>query len=411
MEKLLVMQKQRKSKQKKIFYFSFTIILCLFFSLSHAQTGTAVDSVKQKKYSLGGYLKNMQSAQFVNVNSNWSFINLIHNREDFKWHPNKHWALHIGMRNRIYYGDSIIKLADNSQLFNSSNSFFNLQKVVAKGPYYIIHTTLDRASLKYIKGKMEVTVGRQRINWGQNLVWNPNDIFNAYSYFNFDYEERPGADAIRLQYYPGSTSTAELAYKPGKTPDSMIVAGLYRFTKGNYDYQFLGGWMNKDYMLGAGWSGILLGKAGFNGEISSFLPRNNIHFDKMVVSGSAGINYTFPNKIYLHASYLYNSSGVIKVGSSQANILFSQVVSAKNLSPARHSIFAEVAYQITPLIRGDFSGIIDPSDGSFFLGPFFNFSISNNVEFLLGGQLFFGDSTSLYGNYGRFVFARLKWSF
>ena len=54
---------------------------------------------------------------------------------------------------------------------------------------------------------------RQRINWGQTLVWNPNDIFNAYSYFDFDYIERPGSDAIRLQYYPDYSSAIEMAVK------------------------------------------------------------------------------------------------------------------------------------------------------------------------------------------------------
>lgn len=370
----------------------------------------AASADKAKKVDLSGYLKDMQSAQFTDVNKPWFFISLIHNREDFRWYPSKHFKLHIGMRNRIYYGDNVQYLTQNPALFNSANSFFKLRKIIAQGPSYIVHTTLDRLSLNYTQGKWEVTVGRQRINWGQNLVWNPNDIFNAYSYFNFDYEERPGADAIRLQYYPTSTSTAELAYKPGKTVDSMIAAGLYRFTKGNYDYQFLAGWMNGDYTAGLGWSGVVKG-AIFNGEITSFIPHNQVNLNKSVLSASAGLNYTFPSSVYVHVAYLYSSSGVVKADSSQTNVLFNQVISAKRLSPARHSVFGEVAYQITPLIRGDFSGILDPSDGSFFLGPFFNFSLSNNVEFLLGGQLFFGPVNSLYGNYGRFLFARIKWSF
>lgn len=396
--------------KKTVLYLSVALVFTVLFYGKLSAQSAADSTEKEKKYTISGYLKNMQSAQFTKVNANWLFINLIHNREDFKWYPNKHWNIHIGWRNRIYYGESVQYLSGNASLFNSSNSFFNLQKIIAQGPSYIIHTTLDRAAVSYTRGKMVLTAGRQRINWGQNLVWNPNDIFNAYSYFNFDYEERPGADAVRLQYYPSSTSTAEIAYKPGKTIDSAILSGLYRFTKGNYDYQLLGGTVNKDYMLGAGWSGVIR-KAGFNGEISGFIPRNNIALDKIVLSASAGFNYTFPSTLYLHAAYLYSSTGVVKADSTQSNLLFSQVVSAKRLSPARHSIFAEVAYQITPLIRGNISGIVDPSDGSFFLGPFFNFSLSNSIEFLFGGQLFFGSSNSLYGNYGRFIFARLKWSF
>ena len=36
-----------------------------------------------------------------------------------------------------------------------------------------------------------------------NLVWNPNDLFNAFSFVDFDYEERPGSDALRIQKYTG----------------------------------------------------------------------------------------------------------------------------------------------------------------------------------------------------------------
>ena len=133
---------------------------------------------------------------------------------------------------------------------------------------------------------------------GVNLVWNPNDIFNAYSYFDFDYEERPGTDAIRVQYYLNSTSTAEVAYQPGRTSNQTIAAGLYRFTKGSYDLQALAGIVTTDYVLGGGWSGVL-GKAGFNGEISAFVPRKDLRLSNTVISASVGVNYTFPRSLYL----------------------------------------------------------------------------------------------------------------
>ncbi|MBI1222511.1 MAG: hypothetical protein GC180_07905 [Bacteroidetes bacterium] len=369
---------------------------------------SASDSLK--KWEIGGYLKDLQSIQFTSVNNNWFLINLIHNREDFHWYPGKRWKVHVGMRNRIYYGESVDFIRQNPSLFNSANSYFKLQKIISDGPSYLVHSTFDRASVTYTKGKWEMSAGRQRINWGQNLVWNPNDIFNAYSYFNFDYEEKPGADALRLQYYPTGTSVAEVAYKLGKNSDSTIIAGKYRFAKGSYDLQVLGGWMNGDYVLGAGWSGVIR-TAGFNGEVTAFVPHKNLRIQQTVLSASAGMNYTFSNSLYLHIAYLYNSAGSINADSNQMNVLFRQVVSAKNLSPARHSLFAEVAYQITPLLKGDFSGILDPSDGSFFLGPFFTYSLSDNVAWLTGGQLFFGTDHSLYGSYGKFLFTRLKWSF
>ncbi len=370
---------------------------------------TATVSKTPKRWSVTGYLKDLQSIQFTDINKKWTLDNLVHNRVDVHYYSNNNLKFHVGIRNRLLYGESVPMYANNDSLLNNNDGFFDLSKTIAKGTSFLLHSTIDRANVDFTKGKWQVTLGRQRINWGLNLVWNPNDIFNAYSYFDFDYEERPGTDALRVQYYLNSTSSAELAYKPGKSANEMIAATLYRFTKGSYDIQALAGWVKTDYVLGGGWSGVL-GQAGFNGEISAFVPRKNFKLSQTVVSASTGINYTFPSSFYLHGAYLFNSAGALSADSLSANLLLNNV-SAKMLSPARHSLFAEAAYQFTPLIRGDLAGIIDPADGSFFIGPFFIFSLTNTIELLTGGQLFFGPKNSLYGNYGKVIYFRFKWSF
>lgn len=397
----------------KIFYIPcFVLLFSAGVHSVNAQDSTANSIVKMdraSRWSVAGYLKDLQTTEFTDVNKKWTLENLIHNRVDIHGFYDSSWKFHFGIRNRLFYGDSAALSIQNVLLQNSNSDFFDLSKTIAKGQSLLLNTTIDRASIDYTRGKWQVTVGRQRINWGLNLVWNPNDIFNAYSYFDFDYEERPGTDAIRVQYYLNSTSSAELAYKPGRNPNETIVAALYRFTKGSYDIQTLAGIVNSDYVLGGGWSGVL-GQAGFNGEISAFVPRSNFRLANTVISTSAGINYTFPNSLYLHGAYLLNSDGLLKGDSLSPNFFLTNVT-AKSLSPARHSLFAEAAYQFNPLIRGDLSAIYTPADGSFFAGPFFTFSLTNTIELLAGGQLFFGGKRSLYGNYGRALFLRFKWSF
>jgi len=76
-------------------------------------------------------------------------------------------------------------------LFDYDPGYFDLTKVWADGKSYVFVSTFDRANIEYTKGNFEAMVGRQRVNWGINTVWTPNDIFNSFSYFDFDYEERP----------------------------------------------------------------------------------------------------------------------------------------------------------------------------------------------------------------------------
>lgn len=370
---------------------------------------SGITSEKVKHWAFNGYLKDLQSIGITDINKKWTLDNLIHNRIDLHWYADSLWKVHIGWRNRLIFGESVALYQQNGQFLDGSNNFLDLSKTIASGESYLLHSSIDRANIDFTKGKWQVTLGRQRINWGVNMVWNPNDIFNAYSYFDFDYEERPGSDALRVQYYLSSTASAELAYKPGLHAGETVAAALYRFNRRGYDIQILSGIMKKDFVIGAGWSGVL-GQAGFNGEISGFTPTDSFQLSNTMVSASAGINYTFPNSLYLHGAYLLNTAAPLHPDSSRADVLFNNV-SAKSLAGSRHSLFAEAAFQFTPLIRADLAGIINPSDGSFFAGPFITFSLTNSMELLTGGQLFFGRSNSLYGGYGKIILLRFKWSF
>ena len=98
-------------------------------------------------------------------------------------------------------------------MIDTDNGYINLSDNILTGKSYIFNSRIDRAYIDYTKDKFQLRIGRQRINWGQCFTWNPNDLFNAYSFFDFDYVEKPGSDAIRIQYYSTGTSTFEFAVK------------------------------------------------------------------------------------------------------------------------------------------------------------------------------------------------------
>lgn len=123
----------------------------------------------------------------------------------------------------------------------------------------VVHSVIDRMLLQYTTNNWDIKIGRQRINWGINNIWNPNDIFNAYNFLDFDYEERPVNDALRIQHYLKNNSTLELAYKPSKNITEHIAAALYKFNKkkNTYDWQLLTGIYKTDVVIGGGWAGTL----------------------------------------------------------------------------------------------------------------------------------------------------------
>lgn len=371
----------------------------------------------QSNLAFYGYVKDLgmyyHPAEPIPISADKSldylFLNEIHNRLNSRWYASDKLTMALEARNRIYMGQMIREFPNYEDFVDTDNGYLDMGTVLISADNWFLHTMLDRAWIDYTSGKLQVRLGRQRINWGTNLVWNPNDVFNTFSYFDFDYEERPGTDGIRLQYYTGVTSSAELVYKIGHNNDETAIAGMYRFSKFNYDIQFLGGWVGKDYVLGGGWAGDIKG-AGFRGEATWFRPRYNEdpeNFETFVASVSA--DYTFPNSLYLHFGTLFNSYGT--TGDAAGRSFFAPDISAKMLSLGKYQLFGQISYPVTPLFSANVSTMINPCDGSSFLGPSLTYSLGNNWELMLNGQLFLGRKGTEYGDYGQAVYARIKWAF
>lgn len=384
-------------------------ILFLIFSTCIAQDSK--EKIDWRTLSVEGHLQYLENVWIQPNTEQWATMGQLNNRLDFYWYKGG-FSSQVGMRNILNYGQMVYDyypyLANQA---STDYGWMNLTKQWVSDSSYYFLTNIDRAYLSFTHQNLEIIAGRQRINWGTNLVWNPNDIFNTFNYFDFDYVERPGCDALKVQYYTGMASSVQLAWKID-SDNKHTIAGMYKFNKWNYDFQLLGGVMRDDIVLGAGWSGDIKG-AGFNGEATWFIPheipKGSDHYSVLVTS--AGANYTFPNSLYIHASAIYNSDGTTGKAFLGNNVIIDRDISAKTLTPSRMEIFGEVAYQISPLIRGTVAGIINPYDGSAFVGPSVDISLTDNIGLLLIGQLFAGEERTEYGNYGQLLYGRLKWSF
>jgi len=380
----------------------------LFFSLLLLIISVTVFA--QKKTSLSGHIEDLQMVWFEDYNSSWQTMNTINNRFDFKWYPTNSITAHVGMRNIFNYGDMVYNyyplLADG---MGKDAGFLDMTELITNDSSSFLLTNIDRLNVEYVYKNFEAKVGRQRINWSTNLVWTPNDIFNSFSYFDFDYVEHAGCDAVKLQYYTGMTSSAQLAAKINHNND-LTVAGMYRFNKWNYDFQFLGGVMDEDIVAGCGFSGQIAG-AGINGEMSYFNSKENLSDSIAVVVASIGANYTFKSSLYLHTAFLVNSGGTTgKAGMGNVMVL-NMSVNAKHPTNAKYGIFGEASYQINPLLKLDIASIYNPNDKSIFFGPSLDLSLKENLGLLFVGQFFYGDSGTEYGDYGQMYYLRLKYHF
>ncbi|MCD4735981.1 MAG: hypothetical protein K8R53_08060 [Bacteroidales bacterium] len=359
---------------------------------------------------MNGHLQNLNTVWIEDVSSKWHTMGSVYNRLNFKWYAHSNLTLSASVRNMLTFGQMVYEnYPYYSDLLVDDLGYVNLTGTIAKDSSYVFYTNIDRANIQFIKGNFEVKAGRQRINWGINMVWNPNDIFNTFNFYDFDYIERPGCDALRLTYYTGPSGSVELAVK-ADVDNKITAAGMFKFNNWNYDFQIIGGIMEDDIVVGGGWTGYIK-NAGFTGEGSYFRDKNNFADTTGIFIFSAGANYTFKNSIFIHMSVLFNSNGTTGKAGWGNSLLIMPELSPKNFTQARYSLLGQISYPISPLIKGDISSIINPNDGSFFLGPNLDFSLTDNIGLLLMSQIFIGNNGTEFGEYGQLYYLRLKWSF
>ncbi len=380
------------------------IIILIAFCLA-----PGADLVAQEESSpvtAKGYLSSMQSAVFEEADGDWINDNLLHNRLNFRFYSGSSVTFALEVRNRLFTGDMVKMNTDYSALIDSDRGWIDMSWNLIDESSVIFNMTVDRLWFDLSGDNYQVRIGRQRINWGQTFVWNPNDIFNTYSYFDFDYVERPGSDAVRLQIYPSYSSAVELAVKVD-SEKSITAAGLFRFNKWGYDIQFLGGYVNsEDVVAGAGWSGAF-GSTSFRGEVSWFQPA--VNFTDTTGTGifTIGFDRSFTSNSMIQLQLMYCNN---PVDFADFDSFYFGNLSAKDLAFSKFSLFAAATIPATPLFNIGMSGIYYPGLKGFFAGPTIDVSLAENVDFSFIWQYFNAeledDRTKM-----SLGFLRLKYSF
>ena len=377
-------------------------LVVIFILLSH--TGPLFPQDK-KSVSLSGYLTSMQSVMFDSLSGPFLNENLLHNRLNFKGYLSNNITFSAELRNRLFTGDMVRMGSAYSSLIGADQGWIDMSWNVFEQQSFLLNSTIDRLWLDFQYDKFQVTIGRQRINWGQAFVWNPNDIFNAYSFFDFDYAERPGSDALRVQFFPSSSSVAEITVKVN-SEEKVTAAALYRFNKWSYDIQFLAGFLNQDYLVaGAGWSGIL-GKGSFRGEFTIFQPSKRTD-EKTTGLLTVGYDRIFKDNSMAQVQVMYCNN---PLELNDFTSFYSGNLSSRDLAFSKFTAFGQFTWAATPLLNLSLSGMWFPDLKGYFAGPTLDFSLAENLDFSMIWQHFnsiiAGTRTNI--NLG---FLRLKYSF
>ena len=152
----------------------------LYLFLSFVFTG-----LQAQKLTLTGYIKDMQGFYYLETpfalstgaSFQWTTYNQIHNRLNIEYQPVENLRFELGVRNRLLAGKLIGDIPGYASLFETDNGLADLSWNLAENKNGFMNTSIDRLYVDYTWRNLQLKAGRQRINWGINLVWNPKRSF------------------------------------------------------------------------------------------------------------------------------------------------------------------------------------------------------------------------------------------
>jgi len=364
-----------------------------------------VDAARSQSTELGGYTKLLATHNILSKDIPEFLLNLsgfdytytdyqIHNRINFNARPSENITFKLGLRNRVFWGYQ----SGNNPQFRSQleqdPAGIDLSTIWLKSGSITAHSIIDRLSIQWSNNQWEIKLGRQRMNWAMHTIWNPNDLFNTYNYLDFDYEERPGSDALQATRYIGSLSELSMAIAALDNRE-MAVASKYKTHLGNYDVQIIGGYWRRQWVMGNGFAGDL-GSGSLKGEWTAFFPASqSLESDRPpALSASLGYEFTLPGGWFLSANALYNSEGSKNgdfITLLQQNNSSIAANNARLLFPFKTTFFIGAGGTLTSLLRFDAGILSDSRFNQLIAVQTLSYSAGQNLDISLVSQIFLGD--------------------
>lgn len=394
---------------KKLLFF---LLFSVFFT-----TPCKAQDIEWAKYGYLKYLFSISEREFFSKDKLTDHI--IHLRLNNRFYFLDYFTAALELRIQAFQGSSVKNALYAPETTISPYPYSDMDVVFWQKPSHFAYGQIDRLFLDYSKDNWQITMGRQRIAWGTSLVWNITDLFNPQSILDFDYEEKPGTDALRIQYFTDVIGRIELVIKPAPETIDRSLALLYLINKWDYDFYFIAALHHEKPLLGTAFAGDIEG-AGFRGEFTAAgQPVKSLQMgtlspfpfvtdeDKPNISAVISLDYTFASSLYLHSEVLYNS-----LGKTDNSFLYAeQAYRAGLLSSSRTTLFFETAYDIHPLVRGNIFTLINPHESSIIYAPSISWSVITNLDLYLIGLISAGDKQSEYSYWGKAFFLRTKYSF
>lgn len=362
------------------------------------------DAVEEELVKFSGYYKNIAVASKTTSSREdfYFFTERLRLQTDVKFTDKL--SANLTYDNELILNDfsGTSDFATVRQKNQKNLAFMDTDKTISDRKHTYWKHYLHRAYVKYTSPLLQCTLGKQAIDWSRMKFYYPFDLFNPVSPLDLEQDEKIGADALNLEYFPDSFSSINLVYAPHEN-SGRTSAGIKASRKiKDYDISIMAAESKKDEVFGAGFDGYLK-EAGFRGEITYTKKDNRREFLRSCI----GMDHNLTPKLYGLAEYFYNGGAESDAG----NFLNSYEFSRQAITMKKHIFGTGLEYELSGITKLANYLYYDFKGKSIFLNPEFRYNILANLDFSLGLQAFFGGENSEFGSYQEAYYARLKYFF
>ena len=238
---------------------------------------------------------------------------------------------------------------------------------------------LDRVSLGFSGGPLEVTIGRQAVSWATTLILTPADPFAPFNPSDPFREYRGGIDALRVRLFTGPFSEIEAVVRPTETAFGTTVTALGRVQTSR------GGWA-----VGT-WAGILhdqpAGALFATGALETNAIRGEVAIrehpnHEVAVRGAIGLDRFFTpggKDVYFAVELQYDGFGAQYTSKLLETMSSKPFIQGDMQTIGQWTVASQLSYQIHPLVGVSGLTLVNARDKSVLVLPGLNWSATGSL--------------------------------
>ena len=255
-----------------------------------------------------------------------------------------------------------------------------------------ITESIDRLFYKQTFENFEMTLGRQRINWGVGRIWQPTEMFHPVNPANFGKIEKTGADALSMKYFFGNFTDAEVIVNFRERIRDYNYGMRVRTNFSPFDMSGIIGYFDRNPVVGFDFTGNLF-DAGVRAE-AVYVRRHDAP-DSSYVRFIAGVDRQLTPEVYAMLEFLYNGEGELCKYCYQPQ----KLLMGNTINLGVYYISAMASWLAYPLVTVTGVWMQNINDYSGYFAPSVAYSALENLSLTVAGMIPYGLQKSEFWYY------------